>query len=578
MAEKKDLPLIVLEDGRILAETEHPKFEEAREVVAQFASLKESPEFVHTYEIDNVSLWNAASLHNLTGEEIVRQLEEWSKYPLPEGLASEIQTVTNRLGKLTLRRPLSTEDQFEGNLVLSSPDPQFFKEVLSDNRVQPFIDEQPASDIALVNDVSFQRGFLKQILGEIGYPIQDQIGVEKGEKLEFSLCSHTKEGEKFKVRNYQKQAADRFLTQGDYGGGYGVVLLPPGTGKTIVGLEILRRIEECALILCTDTIAVRQWIEELLDKTTLTKEQVGEYTGDKKQIKPVTVGTYHIAIQSVREYLEELGEQGEITTHFQLFNQFDWGLIAYDEVHRLPAQVFRLTAELQARRRLGLTATFIREDRREEDVFSLIGPLRFQASWGEMEESGWIAEAICREVKVSLPEEDREVYNIADLRRKFRIASENPRKIKVLKEILGRTRAGDKVLVIGYFLDQLRRVSQEIDAPLIEGRTPYEERENLYHAFRKDEIRILCLSNVGNYAIDLPSANVAIELSGTGGSRQEEGQRLGRILRPKTKENIAQFYALVSEDTREEIFANRRQRYLVQQGYTYSVQGEEEYI
>lgn len=578
MIERKDLPCTVLNDGRILLETEHPLFEEARESINRFAFLKESPEYVHTYQINNVSLWNAASLHDLKGEEIIQELEKYSRYPIPEELAAEICEMLDRWGKLVLRKPLSTESQFEGKLILSSSDPQFLQEVISDERIQPFITEQPAPDIALIEDTSIQRGFLKRMLTRTGYPVQDQIGVEPGEELEIDLRSQTKRGEKFKVRDYQNRAVDQFLLEREYGGGYGVVLLPPGTGKTIVGMETLNRLKECALILCVDRVAVRQWIDELLDKTTLTSDQIGEYTGEEKQIRPVTVATYHIAIRSVREYLEQYGEEAEIITHFQLFDQFNWGLIIYDEVHRLPAAVFRLTAELQARRRLGMTATFIREDEREDEVFSLIGPLRFSRSWQEMEEEGWIAQAICREIRIPLPGEYLGVYDRADYRRRFRIASENPRKLGVLREILNRSRPGDKILVMSYFLDQLERISREIEAPVINGYVPSKEREELYQAFRNGEIKVLCVSNVANYAIDLPDANVAVQVSGTFGSRQEEAQRLGRILRPKPGENIAQFYTLVTNESREEFFARRRQRFLTERGYNYAIQEEDDYV
>lgn len=578
MAEKKDLPLNVLEDGRILVDTEHNLFEEAQTTVSQFAELKERVKYLHTYRINSVSLWNAASLHDLTGEEIIRKLEMYSKHPIPEDLASKIQTTADRWGKLVLRRPLDGETNFREKLILGSSDPQFFKEVINDKRIEPFITDVPVSGLALVDNVPLQRGFLKQTLTEAGYPVQDQIGVEEGQKLKFNLRKRTRKGKDFEVRDYQTQAVEQFLLQNGYGGGHGVVISPPGTGKTIIGAHAMAEIQECALILCVDTVAVRQWIEELVDKTTLERNQIGEYTGSKKEIKPVTVATYHVAIRSVKEYFQEQDRDSEVITHFELFNQFDWGLIIYDEVHRLPAEMFRLTAELQARRRLGLTATLIREDGNEEDIFSLVGPLRFRASWEEMEKKGWIAKADCKEVRINMPDDLMDVYVSTDPRLKFRMASENYLKRDVVKGILEETDKSDQVLIIGYFLRSLENIARDINAPVIKGTVPYSARQTLYQKFREGEEKILCVSNVANYAIDLPGANVAIQISGTYGSRQEEAQRLGRILRPKPGENTSKFYTLVSEENREKHFAGKRQRFLIQKGYTYSLQRGERYI
>jgi DNA excision repair protein ERCC-3 len=406
------------------------------------------------------------------------------------------------------------------------------------------------------------RGILKQGLLAVGYPVEDLAGYTEGAPLELSLRQVCKSGLPFHVRDYQRNSADVFFAGGDVRGGSGVIVLPCGAGKTIVGIAAMALCQRNTLVLTTGITAAKQWRREILDKSTLNDDQIAEYTGETKNIAPVTLATYQI--------LTYRPDKSDEFPHFKLFNERDWGLIIYDEVHLLPAPVFRVTANIQARRRLGLTATLIREDGREGDVFSLIGPKKYDVPWRELETKGWIAEANCSEVRTALPEDMRMEYAVAEWRHKYRIASENPEKDEVVGRLLQRYN-GDRVLVIGQYLKQLRRLAKRFDLPLITGATPGPEREELYNRFRRGEVRHLILSKVGNFAIDLPDANVLIQVSGTFGSRQEEAQRLGRILRPKTGGEVAHFYTLVTRDTRELDFAHHRQMFLTEQGYSYEI-------
>ncbi|MEP7199809.1 MAG: DNA repair helicase XPB, partial [Chloroflexota bacterium] len=441
-----------------------------------------------------------------------------------------------------------------------SDDATLIAEIARHKKAQPFILAQIDRHTLRVDPT--QRGHLKQALVQIGYPVEDLAGYQDGAPLPIGLRETTTGGEHFGLRRYQREAVDIFHASGSARGGSGVVVLPCGAGKTVVGLGALAQLQTATLILTTSTVAVRQWISELLDKTSLTADEIGEYTGDSKEIRPVTISTYQMMTYRPRKSDE--------FPHFSLFDQREWGLIIYDEVHLLPAPVFRVTAEIQSRRRLGLTATLVREDGRETDVFSLIGPKKYDVPWKELEQQGWIATAECHEIRVPLPESDRMMYAVADERDKYRVAAENPAKLIVLQQLLAKHR-DDNVLVIGQYIEQLKGIARETGAPIITGKTPTREREQLYDAFRNGGQRLLIVSKVANFAIDLPDANVAIQVSGTFGSRQEEAQRLGRILRPKRNGLLAHFYSLVTRDTRDQDFAAKRQLFLTEQGYRYDI-------
>ena len=539
-------PLIVQSDNSVLLETDHPEFEAARDFLARFAELEASPEHVHTYRITRLSLWNAAE-SGLTASEAVEGLDSLGRYPLPQNVRVEIEDAMARYGRLELRR--------DGDAVaLFTSDPLLLREIVGHPKIAPFL-EQVGHDRARLAPGA--RGSIKQALLRLGWPVRDLAGHAQGTPLAFDLRPRTLAGRPLELRRYQEQAVDAFWAGGRAQGGSGVVVLPCGAGKTLVGLGVMAKVQAQTLILCTSTLAVHQWIQELSDKTTLGPAEVGEYTGQRKEVRPVTVATYHI-----------LGR----AAHRSLFDAQDWGLVIYDEVHLLPAPVFRLTAEIQARRRLGLTATLLREDGHEGDVFSLIGPKKFDAPWRELEQQGWIAQAHCTEVRLELTPGARQRYAEAEEREQFRIAAENPAKLGAVRAIAQEHVAGgDHVLVIGRFLDQLHGLARELSAPLVTGETPMAEREEKLRAFRSGELKLLVVSNVGNFSLDLPEASVAIEVSGTFGSRQEEAQRLGRILRPKADGRPAHFYALVSTDTREQQFAILRQRFLTEQGYRYRI-------
>ncbi len=545
-------PLIVQSDLSVLLEVNSPKYEEARDVLARFAELEKSPEHIHTYRITPLSLWNAAAA-GLDSDEIGAVLEAYGKYEIPQNVTVEIAETISRYGRIEL-------DRDGDHLVLTADDPLLLVEILRHKTVQPYIKERIDETRAAVEPL--YRGHLKQSLTKIGFPVRDLAGYLAGLPLSFSLRDQTLFGEPFTLRDYQREASDIFFAGGGPDGGSGTIVLPCGAGKTIVGMAVMHRYQAQTLILTTNITASRQWMQELVDKTDLRKDQIGEYSGERKEVRPVTVATYHI--------LTYRREKGGEFPHFRLFNEGGWGLIIYDEVHLLPAPVFRFTAELQARRRLGLTATLVREDGLETDVFSLIGPKRYDVPWRELETQGWIAIAECKEIRISLPEKMRLDYAVAGGRAKFRISSENPDKVALVRHLVER-HADDQILVIGQYLAQLEELAKDLHAPIIQGKTPSEERDELYESFRRKKLKMLIVSKVANFAVDLPDANVAIQVSGTFGSRQEEAQRLGRILRPKQGENLAHFYTLVTKDTREQEFARNRQMFLTEQGYRYSI-------
>ncbi len=547
-------PLIVQGDRTVLVEVANDRYEEARDHLARFAELVKSPEYIHTYRITPLSLWNAAAA-GLDADFIVRVLEEYSKYDVPAHVVADVRDYVARYGRLRL-------EQRDGDLVLVSTDKPLLTEVWHHRRIRPFL-IRPLDDLTLLVDPA-QRGRVKQALVEFGFPAEDLAGYVAGAPLTVRLRATARSGQPFRLRRYQQEAVEVFYAGGSARGGSGVVVLPCGAGKTMVGLGAMDKLQTATLILTTSTLAVRQWLDELADKTTLSPAEMGEYTGLRKEIRPVTVTTYQILTYRPRR-AETAG-----FPHLALFNERDWGLIIYDEVHLLPAPVFRITAEIQARRRLGLTATLVREDGRESDVFSLIGPKKYDLPWKDLEKQGWIAPAECHEIRLELDQARRMEYALAEPREKYRIAAENPRKLEVLRRLVAR-HADDHVLVIGQYLEQLRAAATMLDAPLITGQTSVPERERLFAAFRAGQVRLLVVSRVANFAIDLPDANVAIQISGTFGSRQEEAQRLGRILRPKRNGQPAHFYTLVTRDTRDQEFAAQRQLFLTEQGYRYTI-------
>jgi DNA excision repair protein ERCC-3 len=563
VASPAERPLIVQGDHTVLLEVDHPAYTPARDALARFAELEKSPEHVHTYRITPLSLWNAAGA-GTTVDDVLESLAQFSKYPLPQNVVADIRDHMGRYGRLRLRKA-------EGNrLILEADDPILLVELQRNKRVQPYLLD-PLSDTAILVRGEL-RGHLKQALTQVGYPVEDLAGYVEGAPLEIHLADLTRRGEPFAPRDYQHGAADAFWAGGGPKGGSGVVVLPCGAGKTVVGMAAMARAQTQTLIVCFGTVAARQWIQEILDKTDLTPDLIGEYSGDAKEIRPITVTTYQILTHHTGKKLRA-GDPINLEDfpHLALFTAHDWGLIVYDEVHLLPAPIFRITAEIQARRRLGLTATLVREDGRESDVFSLIGPKRYDLPWKLLEEQGWIAAADCWEIRTSLPPDQRMAYALAeDAQESYRVAASTSAKDEIVRRLLNMHR-DDHVLVIGQFINQLQRVADEFDSPLITGKTANREREKLYAQFRTGEIRRLVLSKVGNFAIDLPTANVAIQISGTFGSRQEEAQRLGRVLRPKPDGGPARFYSVVTRDTVDQTYAARRQLFLTEQGYRYTI-------
>jgi len=558
MTELSDKPIIVQADRSVLLETDGPAFEDARDCLSAFAELLKSPEHIHTYRITPLSLWNAAAT-GMTAQAIIDSLLRYSKYEIPQNIIADVEDNIARYGRLKLFK-----DE-KGQLVLFSEDKLLIRELVHQSSLRPFMTGTADANHVIVK--AADRGNIKCALIKIGFPVEDLAGYVEGAPVAFELRDTALSGQPFGLRRYQVESVDAFYMRGSNHGGSGVVVLPCGAGKTVVGIGVIHALQMQTLVLTTNTVALRQWKSELLDKTTLAEEQVGEYSGDVKTIRPITIATYQI--------LTYRKTKDSLFVHFSLFDEGNWGLIIYDEVHLLPAPVFRATASLQARRRLGLTATLVREDAREDDVFSLIGPKKYDVPWKVLEKQGWIAQALCSEIRVRLPEDTRFQYAIASKRDKFRIASTNPNKEGIVEMLLERHK-DDNVLVIGQYLDQLRLLTKRFKAPLITGRTPTRERERLYGAFRNGEEKLLIVSKVANFAIDLPDANVAVQVSGTFGSRQEEAQRLGRILRPKANGSIARFYSLVSRETCDQDYSVKRQLFLTEQGYRYEILNAED--
>jgi len=548
--------VIVQSDNTLLLEVNNSEFELARDAISPFAELEKSPEHIHTYRITPLSLWNAAA-SGLNFRDILDNLKIHSRYDIPEIVITTVKDQMNRYGLLKLQK----EDTA---LYLSSKDSILINELVNHKDIIQYIDERIDNNSLKIKD-GF-RGHIKQALIKIGFPVEDLAGYEEGEPFEIELIDQTSNGNDFNIRDYQQSAIDAFYKGGGPDGGSGVVVLPCGAGKTIIGIGEMALHKTATLILVTNTVALRQWKEELIDKTDIKEEDIGEFSGEKKEIKPITIATYNI--------LTYRKEKNGPFKHFSLFNEKNWGLIIYDEVHLLPAPVFRMTSEIQSKRRLGLTATLIREDGLETDVFSLIGPKKYDMPWKLLEKSNWIATAQCTEVRIDLPDEIRMIYSIAKDREKFRIASENIKKMDVVYRIM-KYHEGANLLIIGQYITQLKEFSKHFNLPLITGSTSNGERERLYKEFRDGTIKTLVVSKVANFSIDLPDANVAIQVSGTFGSRQEEAQRLGRILRPKSEENTAFFYTIITANSVEEKFAHNRQLFLTEQGYSYLILNEE---
>ena len=536
-----DGPLIVQSDKTLLLEVDGPDADACRREIAPFAELERSPEHVHTYRLTSLGLWNArAAGHD--AEQVVDTLLRWSRYPVPHALLVDVAETMDRYGRLRLEKhPVH-------QLVLVSTDRAVLEEVRRSKKIAPLLGERVDEDTVVVH--ASERGHLKQMLLKIGWPAEDLAGYVDGEHHTIALT-----GADWTMRPYQREAVESF-----WHGGSGVVVLPCGAGKTIVGAAAMAQASATTLILVTNTVAARQWKDELLRRTTLTEEEIGEYSGARKEIRPVTIATYQVVTT----------RRKGVYAHLELFDARDWGLVVYDEVHLLPAPIFRLTADLQARRRLGLTATLVREDGREGDVFSLIGPKRYDAPWKDIEQQGWIAPADCVEVRVTLSDDERMAYATAEQEVRYRLAASTPAKMTVVTELVER-HAGDPTLVIGQYIDQLDELAERLGAPVIKGDTGVRERQRLFGAFRAGEITLLVVSKVANFSIDLPEASIAIQVSGAFGSRQEEAQRLGRLLRPKGDGRTARFYAVVARDTVDADFAQHRQRFLAEQGYAYRI-------
>ncbi len=574
-------PLVVQSDRTVLLEVDNPSYSEARDALARFAELEKSPEHIHTYRLSPLSLWNAAA-SGLNADAILSSLAQYSKYDVPGNIQADVRDYVSRFGRIKLRRDPT------GGLLLSTEDPLLMLEVSRQRKVKQFILEEIDACTVRVNPA--MRGHVKKALVDVGYPAEDLAGYVEGAGLPLQLRpARRATGEVFALRHYQQDAADTFHADGSARGGSGVIVLPCGAGKTMVGMGAMNRLQTNTLIMTTNTVAVRQWMDELLDKTTLTVDDLGEYTGDTKEIRPVTVTTYQILTYHKRRRKsdgdpDDLGWDGddepkplsiEDFPHFRLFNERDWGLIIYDEVHLLPAPVFRMTAELQGRRRLGLTATLVREDGCEEDVFALIGPKKYDVPWKDLERQGWIATAHCHEIRLTMSRDRRMEYALAESKQQYPLAATDPAKLDVVEQLIAK-HSNDQVLVIGTYLDQLDQAAKRLNAPLLTGKTPVRERQKLYQQMREGTLRLLVVSKVANFAIDLPDVSVAIEISGTFGSRQEEAQRLGRILRPKSDNRPAHFYAVIMRDTKDQLFGGHRQMFLTEQGYKYEILYEDD--
>ena len=556
-------PLIVQGDRTILLDVHTPLSDEARYALIPFTELEKSPEHIHTYKISHLSLWNAASA-GFSVAKIIGVLSKYSRYPLQASVVAWMTETMTRYGKLILR-PSDDEDF----LVLIVETPLIFKEISHLSVLKKYIIEEDEKDNSFVINI-LNRGTVKQVLLQQGWPCKDEVPLKDGQSFPISLREETKAGAKFEIRDYQKEASMSFVGEKQVGTGFGTIALPCGAGKTIVGLIVMSLLNVETVILTTNVSSVYQWKREILDKTNIKEEDIGIYSSAEKVIKPITIATYQILTwreNTVSDFV-----------HFKIFKERNWGLIIYDEVHLLPAPIFRVTAELQVVRRLGLTATLVREDGHEGDIFSLVGPKRFDVPWKDLELKGWIAKAYCIEINVELATNKEIEYAVSDMRGKYRIASENSNKIPLIKRLVSHHK-DDSILVIGQYISQLEEIAKELNVPILTGKSSTKVREKMYDDFRRGVVKVIIVSKIANFAIDLPDASVAIQISGSYGSRQEEAQRLGRILRPKEKNSY--FYTITTKDTVEREFAEKRQKFLAEQGYDYTVLNEaslEEYF
>ncbi len=543
-----DGPLIVQSDKSLLLEAEHPDADQCRLAIAPFAELERAPEHIHTYRLTPLGLWNArAAGHD--AESVVNALLTYARYPVPHSLLLDLTETMDRYGRLRL------EKHPAHGLVLHAGDRAVLTEVSRSKKLTGMLGARVDDDTMVVH--ASERGRLKQALLKLGWPAEDHAGYVDGEAHPIDL-----DEDGWQLRPYQKEAVEAF-----WSGGSGVVVLPCGAGKTLVGAAAMAQARATTLILATNTVSVHQWRQELLARTNLTESQIGEYSGERKEIRPVTIATYQVLTSRAKGQFR----------HLDVFGARDWGLVIYDEVHLLPAPIFRFSADLQARRRLGLTATLVREDGCEADVFSLIGPKRYDAPWRDVEAQGWIAPATCIEVRVTLSDSERMDYALSEESERYRAAATSASKLGAIDEIV-RRHSDDQVLIIGSYLDQLEDLSQHLEAPVIQGSTRTKRREELFEAFRSGKLRTLIMSRVGNFSVDLPQAGVAIQVSGTFGSRQEEAQRLGRVLRPKSDGRPSFFYTVVSRDTVDTEYAAHRQRFLAEQGYAYRIVDAEDFV
>ena len=574
-------PLIVQSDRAILLDVHAPLAEECRNALIPFAELERSPEHLHTYRLTPLSLWNAASA-GIGCDSILNTIKTYSRYDVPQNVEMWIKETAERFGKLKLvpapkkersaapNADASAENEDGANdsakkepsveyLCLVASDKNIYQQILNNPATKKFLTPASDSSLSFLLELT-DRGIVKQKLLELGWPVQDEAPLNDGERLEISFRKKTLGQKDLEIRDYQIAAAKALVADKGPGTGFGTIVLPCGSGKTVVGMQIMEMLQTSTLIVTTNITAVHQWIDELLDKTNLTKDQIAEYTGEEKTIAPVTIATYQI--------LTWRPDKTSAYPHFSLFRERNWGLIIYDEVHLLPAPVFRVAAELQATRRVGLTATLVREDGCQGHVFSLVGPKRYDVPWKDLEKTGFIASAECVELRVDLPLSLEMEYAIASPREKHKIAATNPAKILAAKKLVEQN-PDDKILIIGQYLDQLKEVADLLQVPIITGKTPTPEREKIYGDFKRGQIRVLVVSKVANFAVDLPDASMAIQLSGTFGSRQEEAQRLGRILRPK--ERVSKFWTIITRKTSDEDFGSNRQKFLAEQGYSYRI-------
>ena len=557
-------PLIVQGDLTVLVDVAAPRYVDARDALARFAELVKSPEHIHTYNISPLSIWNACAA-GVAIDSIISALHDFSRFPVSAHVVTQVRDFAARFGRVRIER--DTDATASDGLLVRTNDALLAEELSRGKQLASLLTDRVAPTLFRIQHAD--RGRIKQALIKAGFPAEDVAGYTAGESLKVALRSRTLQGANFALRDYQQDAVNTFHANGADRGGSGVIVLPCGAGKTVVGLGAMVAVQSSTLILTTSVSAVRQWISELLDKTAIPAGMIGEYSASTKNVRAVTVATYQMLTHRTSKEAE--------FTHLALFDQRNWGLIIYDEVHLLPAPVFQITATLQARRRLGLTATLVREDGREDDVFALIGPKKADVPWKVLERQKWIAKAVCTEVRVPMHEDARLPYAVADARNKFRVASENSAKTQVVRDVLAR-HAGEPALIIGMYVDQLDAIASELQAPIITGTTAQHKRDTLYARFRAGKLPALVVSKVANFAIDLPDASLAIQISGTFGSRQEEAQRLGRILRPKSGENQAHFYSLVSAETVEQDFALKRQLFLCEQGYEYQIADASDFL